>query len=82
LPDGKVMACRRLNLIIGDLNKQKLNDIWVNSEVLNNLRDKSKVKVCGKCNYWFQCGGCRALAHAIYGDYLGKDPQCWKNGGN
>jgi len=77
LSDGKVMPCRRLPLIVGDLKKQNFFEIWYTSKVLSNLRDRKKLKACGKCKYLRKCAGCRGLAYVYYHDYMGPDPQCW-----
>jgi radical SAM protein with 4Fe4S-binding SPASM domain len=65
-------------LEIGDLRKQKLSEIWHNSELANRLRDRDKLKGrCGKCELRFVCGGCRRMAYSLTGDIMAGDPQCW-----
>ena len=78
MPNGDVMPCRRLNLIIGNLLKDNLFEIWYSSPILWDLRDRTKIRKCGKCPNLHNCSGCRAVAYAVTGDYLEKDPQCWK----
>jgi len=78
LPDGKLVPCRRLQVEVGNLTKQSFLDAWFGSKVLWDLRDTKKIKVCGTCKHKENCKGCRGLAHAIRGDYLAPDPQCWK----
>jgi len=78
LPNGNVMPCRRLGLIVGNLRKQSFFDIWFGSKILWDLRDKDKIKVCGSCEHHDNCNGCRGMAYAIHKDYLAPDPQCWK----
>ena len=41
------------------------------------MRDRSKIDECGKCEHRDECGGCRAIAYALTGNYMGKDTQCW-----
>ncbi len=77
LSDGKVMPCRRMPIIIGDLTYQNFFEIWYGSEVLWKVRDKKKIAKCGKCKFLDKCGGCRGLAYVYFGDYLAPDPQCW-----
>jgi len=61
------------------LEKEKLEDIWFNSEILNTLRDRTNYKgQCRECEYIEICGGCRANAFAKTGDYLAEDPICSK----
>lgn len=85
MPDGTVMPCRRMNMGIGNINETSLRDIWATSPVLNNLRERSLYPgVCGECDKWDVCRGCRAVAYAVskaegVPDYLADDPQCWKD---
>ncbi len=80
MPDATVYPCRRFNLPIGNLLKEKLDDIWSNSKVLNAVKEKKNLK--GKCSSCVinDCRGCRALAYALTDDYLAEDLQCWYNG--
>ncbi|MCM8817874.1 MAG: radical SAM protein [Candidatus Omnitrophica bacterium] len=77
MPDGTVFPCRRLPLSIGNLLKEKLIDIWLNSEVLNKIRNKRFLK--GRCKNCIidECIGCRALAYSLYNDFLEEDPLCY-----
>ncbi|MFB3895159.1 MAG: radical SAM protein [bacterium] len=79
LPDGTVLPCRRLNIPIGNLLETPLDDLWQQSEVLENIRSKKKLKGnCGSCAI-LDCFGCRAMTYALTGDYLAADPHCWVN---
>jgi len=78
MPNGDVMPCRRLNLVIGNLLKDNLFELWYSSPILWDLRERTKIIKCGKCPHLPNCGGCRAVAYAVTGNYLEKDPQCWK----
>jgi radical SAM protein with 4Fe4S-binding SPASM domain len=76
-PDGDVYPCPFLHVKVGNIREQNLSDIWHNSKVLNELRDRSMLKgKCGECEYRETCGGCRGRAHAYTGDYLETDPVC------
>jgi radical SAM protein with 4Fe4S-binding SPASM domain len=76
-PEGKVQPCVFMPLIIGDLKTEKIEDIWVNSSILLDLRDRERLKGrCSKCEYKFVCGGCRARALSYHNDYLMSDPGC------
>lgn len=83
LPDGTVTPCRRLAIPVGNVREDSLREIWANSEILEQLRDRSKYKgKCGKCRRWAHCRGCRAIAyaHSLFqgeGDLLAEDPQCF-----
>lgn len=76
MPNGDIMPCRRMDMVIGNAIKQELIDIWYGSEVLWNLRER--MGECSSCEYKNKCYGCRAIAKAIKGNYLAKDVQCWK----
>lgn len=79
LHDGTVLPCRRLNIPIGNLKSDTLFKIWYTSEVLWEIRNKRNLKgKCNSCEFIPICSGCRAMAYACTGDYLGEDPQCWK----
>jgi radical SAM protein with 4Fe4S-binding SPASM domain len=83
LPDGAVTPCRRLAVPIGNVREDSLREIWANSEVLAQLRDRRQYKGrCGTCPRWAQCRGCRAIAYAHslalgQADLLADDPQCF-----
>ncbi len=79
LHDGTVLPCRRLEVPIGNIRDDGLFKIWYTSEVLWRLRNKSLLADgCGSCDLLGNCGGCRAVAYKITGDYMADDPQCWK----
>ncbi|NPA38978.1 MAG: heme b synthase [Thermodesulfobacteria bacterium] len=74
---GIVQTCGYLEIPCGDLRKQTFKDVWENSEVFNKLRDFKNYKGrCGRCEYIRVCGGCRARAYAVTGDYLEEEPLC------
>jgi len=61
----------------GNLRESTFSDIWMNSSVFTDLRDFSQYKgKCGRCEYITVCGGCRARAYALSGDYLSEEPLC------
>jgi len=77
MPDGNVFPCRRFPISIGNLLSDSLRQIWEESEILEKLRRKENLKgKCGECDIK-DCRGCRSLALALTGDYLGEDPHCW-----
>ncbi len=76
---GKVQICGFLPVEAGDLRKSgfDFNTIWRNSPLFGKLRDMNQYHgKCGVCEYWKICGGCRARAYAVSGDYLGEEPCC------
>ncbi len=75
--DGNVLPCSYFPKAAGNIREKSFKDIWENSELFKNLRDFKKYKgKCGSCEYINVCGGCRARAYSVYGDYLEEEPFC------
>lgn len=74
---GQVQPCGYLELNCGNVREQPFPEIWRGSEIFRNLRDQSKYEgKCGVCEYHKVCGGCRARAHSMTGNYLDPEPLC------
>lgn len=74
---GEVYPSGFLPISCGNIKEQSLADIYRLSPIMQNLRDKSLLKgKCGSCEYKNICGGSRARAFAVTGDYLESDPYC------
>ena len=74
---GDTQPCGYLEIKCGNVRKQHLKEIWLGSEVFNNIRDfELYVGKCGVCEFKAVCGGCRARAHAKYDNYLREEPYC------
>lgn len=80
LEDGTILPCRRLEIPIGNVVHDKgFFKAWYTSEVLWNVRNKNRLRgKCHGCGNLERCGGCRAVAYNLTGNYLEEDPQCWK----
>ena len=77
MPEGSVFPCRRFPVSIGNLLETPLKQIWEESDLLEKVRRRENLKgKCGSCGI-DDCRGCRSLALALTGDYLGEDPHCW-----
>ena len=75
--DGEVLPCSYFPMSAGNIKKTPFKKIWEESELFLQLRDfKSYKDNCGKCEYINVCGGCRARAYAIHGDFLAQEPFC------
>ncbi|NCO66983.1 MAG: radical SAM protein [Nitrospirae bacterium] len=75
--DGNVLPCSYFPKPAGNIKEQSFKDIWENSDLFKELRDFKKYKgKCGSCEYVTVCGGCRARAYSVYGDYLEEEPFC------
>jgi radical SAM protein with 4Fe4S-binding SPASM domain len=74
---GEVYPCGYLDLKAGDIRKEGIKKVWEESALFRNLRDFSRLKgKCGVCEFVKVCGGCRARAFALTGDYLEEEPFC------
>jgi radical SAM protein with 4Fe4S-binding SPASM domain len=75
--DGNVLPCSYFPKAAGNVRKQSFKDVWENSELFRDMRDfKSYTGRCGSCEYVNVCGGCRARAYAMHGDYMAEEPFC------
>jgi len=80
--NGDLQPCVFFPLKVGNILEDDFEELWKKNEVLNNLRNKDILGgFCGKCDYRYYCGGCRARAYAYTGDYLAPDPGCIYNKG-
>lgn len=74
---GDLLPCVPAPIKLGNLLEQSLEEIWVNNELLNSIRNRKALKgSCKKCCYRGICGGCRYTAYLAHGDWLGTDVSC------
>lgn len=74
---GIVQPCGYLEIDSGSVRRNPLSQIWNESPVFRNLRNPKAYKgKCGQCEYHRFCGGCRARAFEMSGDYLAEEPLC------
>ncbi len=74
---GEVYPSGFLPLVAGNVREKSVAEIYSNSEIFVNLRDPDRLKgKCGVCEYRKICGGSRARAYAVTGDYLAEEPCC------
>lgn len=74
---GKVYPSGFLPVEVGNVRQQSLIDIYRESPILRALRNPNGFRgKCAPCEFHDVCGGSRARAHAITGDYLESDPSC------
>ena len=79
MPNGDVLPCRRLPIKVGNILQDGVFKIWYTSDVLWKLRNGSGLsEKCATCKYLSKCRGCRAMAYAVTGNYMGEDMLCWK----
>jgi len=74
---GEVNPSGFLPLPAGNVRQSPLADLYRHSPLFRELRDPDRLKgKCGVCQYRTICGGSRARAYALTGDYLEADPSC------
>ena len=74
---GDVQPCGYFDMALGNVRKTPFSRIWRESPVFDDLRHPGRLKgKCGSCEYKAVCGGCRARAFAVSGDYLAEEPNC------
>ncbi|MHB8765587.1 MAG: radical SAM protein [Deferrisomatales bacterium] len=74
---GEVRPCSYFPMSAGNVKKTPFKQIWAESPLFKDLRDfKSYKGKCGQCEFLNVCGGCRARAYAVTGDYLDEEPFC------
>lgn len=74
---GELKPCSYFPRSVGNVKQESFGKLWSDAPLLNQLRDfGSYGGKCGVCEYLRVCGGCRARADALYGDYLAEEPFC------
>ncbi len=74
---GEIYPSGFLPIVAGNVRETSVVEIYANSKIFVDLRDPNKLKgKCGVCEYRFICGGSRARAYAVTGDYLAAEPCC------
>ena len=75
--DGNVLPCSYFPMAAGNIREKSFKEIWEKSELFHDLRNFKAYKGrCGSCEYVNVCGGCRARAYAVSGDYMAEEPYC------
>src|SRR5205823_6210395 len=68
---GEIFPSGFLPITSGNVLRDSLTDVYRNSHLFKTLRDTSaREGKCGVCEYQKICGGSRARAYALTGDYL------------
>lgn len=76
--NGDITPCGFIPVVIGNIVRDDLGEIWRNSQLLDMMRHKEPSGKCGTCDHYSDClGGCSARALALSGDINSPDPHCW-----
>lgn len=74
---GDVCPSGFLQIPGGNVREKSIKEIYRNSRLFSELRDPSLLKGrCGACEYRRVCGGSRARAYVMTGDYLEEESRC------
>lgn len=74
---GEVFPCGYLPVEAGNVRKDNFGAIWQDSPLFQDMRDPDKLEgKCGACQFKHVCGGCRARAYGMTGNYLAEEPFC------
>lgn len=74
---GEVYPSGFLPLSGGNVKNGSIVDIYRNSPLFREIRDYDRLKgKCGACEFKNICGGSRARAYAVTGDYMESEPFC------
>jgi radical SAM protein with 4Fe4S-binding SPASM domain len=74
---GEIQPSAALPIACGNVKSHYLLDVFRAAPVFRQLRDPSLLKgKCGRCEFRKICGGSRARAYAVTGDYLAEEPTC------
>jgi AdoMet-dependent heme synthase len=74
---GEIYPAGFLPLCCGRFPQDSVVDVYQKHPVFLALRDPDRFKGrCGICEYRQVCGGSRARAYAVTGDYLESEPDC------
>jgi radical SAM protein len=74
---GEIFPSGFLPVTGGNVLRDSLTGVYRNSDLFKTLRDTAQREgKCGVCEYQRICGGSRARAYALTGDFLAEDPRC------
>jgi radical SAM protein len=75
--NGEIFPAGFLPLCCGRFPKDSVVDVYQNHPTFRALRDPDHFKGrCGVCEFRHVCGGSRARAYAVTGDFLETEPDC------
>jgi radical SAM protein len=74
---GEVFPSGFLPISGGNVRNESIVDIYRGSPLFREIRDYDRLKgKCGACEFKNICGGSRARAYAVTGDYMESEPFC------
>jgi radical SAM protein len=74
---GEIYPSGFLRVSGGNVRSDSIVEVYRNHQLFKMLRDPQKQEgKCGRCEFHRICGGSRARAYALTGNYLAEDPRC------
>ena len=74
---GDIQPSGFLPITAGNVREDELLDVYRSAPLFRELRDADLLKgKCARCEFRAVCGGSRARAYAMTGDYLAEEPLC------
>lgn len=78
LANGDVIPCPFVRIKAGNIHEKSLEEIWLESDIFKQMRDRRNYEGCGNCKYLPYCGGCRKSAYQATNKINGFDINCIK----
>jgi radical SAM protein with 4Fe4S-binding SPASM domain len=77
MENGDLVPCRRMPIVVGNLQKDNMLDLYKNSDILKKLREERVPDDCKNCEDSKLCsGGLKCLTYALFKDLNHKDVGC------
>jgi len=74
---GEIMPSGFLPIVAGNIRNDDLTQVYRESPIFTQLRHREDIKgKCGVCEYLKVCGGSRARAYGMTGDFMESEPFC------
>jgi len=75
--NGEIFPAGFLPVVCGKFPEVSPVEVYRSHPVFRALQNPDSYRgICGACEYRHVCGGSRARAYAVTGDYLGSEPDC------
>lgn len=77
MENGDLVPCRRMPIVVGNLLKDNMYELYKNNKVLKELRLNKIPEDCSECEHSEMChGGLKCLTYALYKELNHKDIGC------
>ncbi len=76
---GSIKTCGPNSKILGNIRKDKIIDVWINSSFLKQLRKNERYELCKSCDKFDLClNSCPAVTYNLHKDLKHSPPLCPK----